>query len=82
MQAWLNDLWLRFRADAAKAHKSMTIWFNAIAGAAVVALPLAQEQLPQLQDYLPAGLYHYLMGTVVACNIILRFKTRSALAAK
>ena len=82
MQAWLHDLWLPFSAAAAKAHKSMTIWFNAIAGAAVVALPLAQEQLPQLQDYLPAGLYHYLMGTVVAGNIILRFKTRSALAAK
>jgi len=82
MQAWLKDLWTRFKADFAKAHKSMTIWFNAVAGAVVVALPLAQEQLPQLQDYLPAGLYHYLMGGVVAGNIVLRFRTRSALAAK
>ncbi len=82
MKPWLADLYAIFRADLAKAHKSMTIWFNAVFGAAVAALPFAQEQLPQLQEYLPANFYHYLMAAVVAGNILLRFKTRSALADK
>ena len=82
MKDWLKDLFTRVRADLAKAHKSMTIWFNSIAGAVVVTLPFAQEQLPQLQAYLPANLYHYLMGLVVAGNIVLRFRTHNALADK
>ncbi len=82
MKAYLKDLHTRFRADLAKAHKSLTLWFNGIAAALIAALPLAQEQLPQLQDALPANFYHELMVVVVAGNILLRFKTRSALADK
>ena len=82
MKLGFGNFWPMVRADAAKAHKSMTLWFNAAMGAAAVALPFAQAQLPQLQDYLPAGFYRGLMGVVVAGNIILRFKTRTALADK
>ena len=82
MKNWLQDLLFRLRHDAAKAHKSLTIWFNSVLGVAVVALPYAQEQLPQLQGYLPAGLYHYAMGLLIVGNIVLRFKTTSALADK
>lgn len=79
---YLEDLLSKVQADAVKAHKSLTIWFNSAMGAAVVALPMAQDQLPQLQDFLPANLYHYLMGALVVGNIILRFKTNTALADK
>jgi len=79
---FLKDLWNKIKADAAKAHKSFTIWFNGIIGAAVVALPILQEQAPQLQDYLPASLYHYGMDALIVGNIILRFKTNGALAEK
>ena len=82
MKHYLLDLWDKVRADAARAHKSMTIWFNSVMGMVVVALPSAQDQLPQLQEYLPAGMYHYLMGALIVGNIILRFKTTTALAAK
>lgn len=82
MKAWLADAWQRIKADLVNAHRSLTIWFNSVAGAVVLALPVAQEQMPQLQDYLPANLYHYLMGALVLGNIILRFKTHSALADK
>lgn len=82
MAEWMKDLWMQFSADLKKAHKSMTIWFNGIMGTIVIALPLAHDQLPQLQDYLPAAIYHYLMGAVVFGNIILRFKTTRALAQK
>ncbi len=82
MKSYLLDLLKKLKADLVKAHKSLTIWFNSIMGMVVVGLPMAQDSLPQLQDYVPAGLYHYLMGALVVGNIILRFKTTSALAAK
>lgn len=82
MKHYLVDLWDKVCADIKKAHKSLTIWFNSVMGMVVVGLPMAQDSLPQLQDYLPAGFYHYLMGILILGNIILRFKTTSALAAK
>ncbi len=82
MTSYLKDLWNKIMADAVKMHKSLTIWFNSVMGAAVVFLPMAQEQLPQLQDYMPANLYRYAMGALVVGNIILRFKTTTALAEK
>ncbi len=82
MKRYFADLWARTRANLAKAHKSLTIWFNSLMGALVVGLPVAQDSLPQLQDYLPANLYHYLMGALVLGNILLRFKTSVALADK
>ncbi len=82
MMACLRDLWPKLRADVAKAHKSLTIWFNSVMGAVVVVLPMAQDNFVQLQDYLPANLYHYLMGALVVGNIVLRFRTTTALAAK
>ncbi len=82
MKASLKDAWQRIRADLVHAHRSLTIWFNSAAGALVLALPVAQEQMPQLQDYLPANLYHCLMGVLVLGNSALRFRTTSALADK
>lgn len=82
MKSYLMDLRVKLSADAAKAHKSLTIWFNSIMAAAVVALPMLQDQLPQLQGYLPANLYHSAMATLIVGNIILRFKTNGALADK
>lgn len=82
MKNWFRDVWERFKEDVVNAHKSLTIWFNSIMGMLVVALPMAQDQLPQLQEYVPANLYHYAMGALVAGNIILRFKTNGALADK
>ncbi len=79
---YLKDLLSKLRANLVKAHKSMTIWFNGVMAAAVVALPMLQEQMPQLQEYLPASLYHYGMGALIVGNIVLRFKTNGALAEK
>ena len=78
----LKDLSDKVYADLKRAHHSFTIWFNGLMGTAVVVLPALQDQLPQLQEYVPANLYHYAMGTLIVGNIILRFKTNSALADK
>lgn len=82
MRQYLKDLCAKLKADLAKAHKSLTIWFNGAMGVAVVGLPMAQDSMPQLQDYLSANLYHYAMGALIVGNIILRFKTTSSLAEK
>jgi hypothetical protein len=82
MERWLIDMWTKFKANLLKAHKSLTIWFNGLVGMAVMALPFAQDNMPQLQDYLPADVYHYAMGAVIVGNILLRFKTTSSLAEK
>ena len=82
METWFKDIWKKFKADLVKAHKSFTIWFNSMMGGAVIALPIVQDQFPQLQDYLPSNLYHYGMGILIVVNIILRFNTRNSLADK
>jgi hypothetical protein len=66
----------------AGAWRSFTIWFNTIAGTVLVTLPMLQDSLPQLADYLPAHTYKILMGVVIVANILLRFKTSQPLEAK
>ena len=64
------------------ALKSLTVWFNSVAGILIVALPDMQNNLPQLAAYLGPDLYKYLALTVVLSNIGLRAKTTSSLADK
>jgi hypothetical protein len=70
------------KSRIAGAKKSLTIWFNSLAGTLAIALPFAQEALPEMQAYLPTNTYQWLMGAVVLGNILLRFKTVSDLAHK
>jgi len=60
----------------------VTIWANGVFGVLLVGLPGLQESLPQLQNYMPADLFRYAMGVVIAANILLRFKTNKDLASK
>lgn len=64
------------------ALKSWTIWFNGICGALMALLPLVQEYLPYLQQALTPGVYRFLLIGFVVGNILLRFKTNSALIDK
>lgn len=79
---WIKDFLSNLWAKVIRSYLSWTVWFNGIMGTAAVVLPSLQDQLPQLQGYLPANLYHYAMGTLIAGNIILRFKTTKSLADK
>jgi len=64
------------------ALKSLTVWFNSLAGLLVVALPDIQNTLPQLATYLGPDIYKYLALGVVLSNIALRAKTTKALSEK
>ena len=72
----------KLKQRLANVHKSLTCWFNGLIGSAVVMLPMAQENLPQLQDYVDASMYKTAMGVLIVGNIILRFKTTTDLAHK
>lgn len=70
------------RAKLKGAKNSATIWFNGIAAAAIVLLPEAQNQFPQLQPYINETIYRWSMGILIVGNILLRFKTVMDLAEK
>lgn len=63
-------------------HKSSTILFNALSVTAVPTLDYLQTQLPALQAMLPTNLYNYAFGAAVIGNVLLRFKTNTALEDK
>jgi len=64
------------------AWKSWTIRINTVFAALIGALPLMQDAFPALQPYLGGETYKYAMGTIVAANILLRFKTSAGLEQK
>ena len=82
MKLWIRDKMLDIREDLSKAHKSLTIIFNSLMLSAIEFLPMAKDSFPELQEYLPADIYKQGMLILVVGNIILRFKTQSALRAK
>lgn len=62
--------------------KSYTMWFNSALIGLLAAIPELQASLPALQEYLPADMYKWLMFTALVGNMMLRVKTKSALADK
>lgn len=82
MKAWLKDALRNIKADLARAHKSLTIWFNGAVGTVIVVLPEAQAAFPQIQEYLPADTYRTIMGVLVFGNLMLRFRTNKAMRDK
>lgn len=79
---WLKDKLKNLKEDLKRAHLSLTLWFNGVAGTLVVALPEAQASFPQLQEYIPADTYRLVMGVLIVGNMLLRFRTDKALRAK
>ena len=64
------------------AFKSWTIWFNGLVATVLVALPMIQDALPLLAQYLDNAIYKQIGLVVVVINLLLRIKTTKALADK
>ena len=64
------------------AKKSLTIWANSVFASIVMALPIAQDQVPLVKAYIPPNIYHYLLMVVIFGNVILRFRTNKGLDEK
>lgn len=62
------------------ALKSLTIWFNAAAAAVLGILPMLQDALPAIQQYVPD--IRWAAVVVIVGNLALRFKTSTALQDK
>lgn len=73
---------MNITAKLKNSWKSLTIFFNAVIGGFIVALPDLKGEFTQLQDYLPEHLYKYGMVIIIVGNILLRFKTNKDLAHK
>lgn len=72
----------QFQKQLSKIHKSLTIWFNSLVLSFITAVPMLQEVLPQIQDYLHQDIYKLAATVLVVGNIILRFRTSKPLAEK
>ena len=73
---------LTFKQRLRNCWKSWTIWLNAMAGTVVTLLPVAQDNIPQIEAYVPHNMFQITMGVVIAANILLRFKTTADLKDK
>lgn len=62
--------------------KSLTIWFNGLMAIVIPGLPMLKDSFPDLQPYLPAHLYQWIIGLLIVANILLRFRTTKSLADK
>ena len=65
-----------------RCKKSLTIKFNGLMLVAFQLAPLVSESLPVVREFLTPDIYKWLFLTVVAVNILLRFKTDKALRDK
>jgi len=72
----------KLKEGLAGARKSLTMWFNGLVGTALIALPVVQDALPQLQPYLGPDLFRQLSGVLVIGNILLRIRTSKPLSEK
>lgn len=71
-----------FIAKLAGAKRSLTVWFNGVTGTVVLGLPMLQDSLPQMREYVPTDYFKWAMGAVIVINILLRFKTSQPLENK
>lgn len=64
------------------ARRSLVIWFNALLLAALPMYQIVVDELPKFQQYMPEHMYKYVGMGVVIINILLRFRTTTALENK
>jgi len=62
--------------------KSLTLWFNGLIGSLAVFLPDLLTQLPVVQQYIPGNTYKWLFLFAVFGNVLIRFKTNTAVGLK
>lgn len=72
----------RLRAMLARLHKSMTIWFNAAAGTLLIYWADIQASMPDLERLMTPDAYAMAVKAMLVGNILLRFKTTTALDQK
>lgn len=62
--------------------KSLTIWFNGVLATVMAALPVLQDSIAQVREFVTADTYKALALALVVGNVLLRFRTTKDLADK
>ena len=62
--------------------KSFTLWFNSAAASLALVLPELMVQLPVMKEYVPTDMYRWLFIVTVLGNVMLRFKTTTAVGVR
>lgn len=75
----MREFLAKIKAKLAGAMRSWTIRANTVMGVAVVVVPMLKDDFPSMQGILPDTLYKVAMGTILAVNFALRFKTKKPL---
>lgn len=70
------------KAKLRGAWKSVTIWFNTVALAALPLLDATQSALPAMKEYTDGRLFGVFAMAVILGNVFLRFKTTQDLKDK
>lgn len=79
---WLKDKYASIVADLKRTHKSATIWLNSLALTALEITSHLKEYFPELQEYLSPDFYRQAMIVIIVANLLLRFRTNTALRNK
>ena len=82
MENWLHDKWQDFIADLRNSHKSLTIWFGVMSEFLIEYLPEITKAITESEDYMLPETYKRVMQGIVLLNMVLRFKTKSAMRHK
>lgn len=82
MKAWLRDKWTNFKADLARAHRSVTIWLGLVAELAVEFMPEIARAVTEMESYVLPETYKRAMQVIIFVNMMIRFRTTKALRHK
>jgi hypothetical protein len=82
LSEYIKDKAAQVMGDIKQIHRSMTIWFNALCGSILLFMPDAVANFPQIQPYIPDAVFKHGMAVLIVGNMLLRFKTSSALRDK
>lgn len=80
--AWLKDKALDIWGDLRKWYKSWTILFGLAAECLIEWLPEITRAVTEMESYMLPETYKRIMQGILLVNIILRFKTTTALRHK
>jgi len=82
MKAWLKDKRTNFKADLARAHRSVTIWFGLVAELVVEFMPEIARAVTEMESYVLPETYKRIMQVIVFVTMLIRFRTTKALRNK
>jgi hypothetical protein len=74
--------WTNIKSHIMGAFKSWTMWFHSLVVTATLMVPILEQQIPSIAQYLPGKAGQNALLIVSVIGLLLRVKTATSLAAK